>query len=156
MWPVRSALHKSGGLLAVSAVEIQNGGYIDVAQSPRSLFPAFHRTQKRPVRLCRHLVPGGDIAAFDIGARVFLDNERLHRIDVNLQNVFDKESATHLTRVHRCRWTLLSRVRSRPAARLVDPLHPQFLLMTLSWAGGVSLAQSFRRSYTGLLRNGWT
>ena len=40
----------------------------------------------------------GNYAVFDIGARIFLDMDRHHRIDVNLQNVFDKEYATHLTR----------------------------------------------------------
>lgn len=40
----------------------------------------------------------GSVAVFDIGARVFLDMERHHRIDVNLHNVFDKQYATHLTR----------------------------------------------------------
>jgi len=40
----------------------------------------------------------GDVAVFDIGGRVFLDMERHHRVDLNLQNVFDKQYATHLTR----------------------------------------------------------
>jgi outer membrane cobalamin receptor len=40
----------------------------------------------------------GDVAVFDIGARAFLDKDRHHRLDLNLQNVFDKQYATHLTR----------------------------------------------------------
>ena len=59
------------------------------AVAPDSCLRPFHCTPKWPVRLGRHLVPGGDIAVFDIGARVFLDMERRHRIDGNLQNVFE-------------------------------------------------------------------
>jgi vitamin B12 transporter len=40
----------------------------------------------------------GNYAVVDLGARYFLDMDRHHRIDVNLQNVFDKEYATSLTR----------------------------------------------------------
>jgi outer membrane cobalamin receptor len=40
----------------------------------------------------------GDDLVVDIGGRVFLDMSRHHRIDVNLQNVFDEDYATHLTR----------------------------------------------------------
>ena len=52
----------------------------------------------------------GDVAVFDIGGRVFLDMERHRRIDVNLQNVFDKQYATHFNArwVGRPIWCLIS------------------------------------------------
>ncbi len=40
----------------------------------------------------------GDYAVVDVGGRVFLDADRHHRIDVNLQNIFDEQYATRLTR----------------------------------------------------------
>ncbi|HMI95840.1 MAG TPA: TonB-dependent receptor [Micropepsaceae bacterium] len=40
----------------------------------------------------------GDDVVVDVGGRVFLDMNRHHRIDVNLQNVFDEDYSTHLTR----------------------------------------------------------
>jgi vitamin B12 transporter len=40
----------------------------------------------------------GDAAVVDIGARFFIGPDNRHRIDLNLQNVFDKQYATHLTR----------------------------------------------------------
>ena len=40
----------------------------------------------------------GNYVVFDLGGRVFLDANRHHRIDVNLQNVFDQQYAASLTR----------------------------------------------------------
>jgi len=40
----------------------------------------------------------GNYVVVDLGARLFLDTSRHHRVDLNLHNVFDQQYATHLTR----------------------------------------------------------
>jgi outer membrane receptor for ferric coprogen and ferric-rhodotorulic acid len=40
----------------------------------------------------------GDYVVIDLGARAFLDMERHHRIDVNLQNVFDEDYASRMVK----------------------------------------------------------
>ena len=71
--------------------------------------------------------PYGNYVVIDLGARVFLDAERHHRLDFNVHNLFDEEYSTRVDRVFGDEGAVCPQ-QSRLAADIPVPVHLRVLL----------------------------